>query len=115
MAAFPSFPHNFRLVDMGEFAGFRHSFPQVTDGTNSSIGSLVFPPRRMHGVHVLLVERRADFVANGTSMVAEILKQFSYEGIRLSTLIRLLFIYLCTPCLTGFSDYLKNINLFLHF
>nr|GLL28329.1 two-component response regulator EHD1-like [Ipomoea trifida] len=79
MAAFPSFPHNFRLVDMGEFAGFRHSFPQVTDGTNSSIGSLVFPPRRMHGVHVLLVERRADFVANGTSMVAEILKQFSYE------------------------------------
>nr|GMC96528.1 two-component response regulator ARR2-like [Ipomoea batatas] len=79
MAAFPSFPHNFRLVDMGEFAGFRHSFPQVTDEANSSIGSLVFPPRRMHGVHVLLVERRADFVANGTSMVAEILKQFSYE------------------------------------
>ncbi|XP_019200234.1 PREDICTED: two-component response regulator EHD1-like [Ipomoea nil] len=61
---------------MGEFGGFCHSFPQVvTDDFQ--------PPRRMHDVHVLIVEHRVNFVANakefGTSIIAEILKQFSYE------------------------------------
>lgn len=70
---------------MGEFGGFRRSFPQVTE-TNSAIGSCVFQRRRgSHDVHVLVVDRRMNFVTNakelGTSMVAEILKQFSYEGI----------------------------------
>ncbi|XP_019200236.1 PREDICTED: two-component response regulator ARR2-like [Ipomoea nil] len=61
---------------MGEIGGFCHSFPQVvTDDFQ--------PPRLMHDVHVLLVEHRVNFVVNakelGTSMIAEILKQFSYE------------------------------------